>query len=163
MRAITTFTFFTAGLMAQSQNLKSLEKSIIINASAEKVWQVLTDFENWENWNSFIIKSEGKAEEGTKLKNTFDNDGKEMIFKPKVLKAEPNKELIWMGRLFVPGIFDGTHGFRIEELGPNQVKFTNYESFKGLFSRMIMKKIHASTAAGFEQMNQELKAQAEES
>ena len=30
----------------------------------------------------------------------------------------------------MPGIFDGTHGFRIEEVGPNQVRFTNYESFK---------------------------------
>lgn len=163
MRAITTFTFITAGFMAQSQNLKYLEKSIIINASAERVWQVLTDFEQWENWNSFITKSTGKAEEGTKLINTFDNDGKEMIFKPKILKAEPNKELVWIGRLMMPGIFDGTHGFRIEEVGPDQVRFTNYENFKGLFSGMIMKKIYNKTAAGFEQMNQELKAQAEQS
>lgn len=149
--------------MAQAQNLKSLEKSIIINASAEKVWRVLTDFENWENWNSFIIKSEGVAKEGTKLQNTFDNDGKEMVFKPKILKAETNKELVWIGRLFMPGIFDGTHGFKIEEIGPNQVRFTNYERFSGLFSGMIMKKIYDKTAAGFEQMNRELKAQAEQS
>ena len=149
--------------MGKSQDLKSLEKSIIINASADKVWSVLTDFENWENWNSFIKKSEGKAEVGTKLINTFDNNGKEMTFKPTVLTAEPNKELVWRGRLLMPGIFDGTHGFRIEEVGPNQVKFTNYESFKGLFSGMIMKKIHADTEAGFERMNRELKAQVEQS
>ena len=86
-----------------------------------------------------------------------------MVFKPKILKAEPNKELVWIGRLFMPGIFDGTHGFRIEEIGPDQVRFTNYETFKGIFSGMIMKKIHAHTASGFEQMNQELKAQAERS
>lgn len=163
MRAITTFTFITAGLMAQSQDLKRLEKSIVINASAEKVWQVLTDFQNWENWNTFITKSEGIAEEGTKLTNTFDNDGKQMVFKPKILKAEPNKELVWIGRLFMPGIFDGTHGFRIEEIGPNQIRFTNYESFKGLLSGVIMKKIYDKTAAGFDQMNLELKAQAEQS
>lgn len=148
--------------MAHEQNLKSLEKSIIINASAEKVWKVLTDFGSWEKWNSFITKSEGKAEVGTKLRNTFDNEGKEMIFKPKVLKAEPNKELIWIGRLFMPGIFDGTHGFRIEEIDSNQVKFTNYENFKGLLSGMIMKKIYDKTGAGFEQMNLELKEQAEQ-
>ena len=119
--------------MANAQDLKSIEKSIIINASAEKVWKVLTDFENWKNWNSFIINSEGKAEVGTNLKNTFDNNGKLMTFKPKVLKADTNKELVWRGRLLMPGIFDGTHGFKIEEIAPNQVKFTNYESFKSSY------------------------------
>lgn len=163
MKAITTTLLISMVLMGQSQNLKSLEKEIIINASAEKVWEILTDFGNWENWNSFIVKSEGKAEVGTTLTNTFMNDGKEMTFKPKVLKAESNKELVWKGKLLMPGIFDGTHGFRIEELGPNQVRFVNYESFKGLLSGMIMKKIHADTEVGFEKMNQELKTQAEQS
>ncbi len=163
MAVFTTTTFLTFGFMAETKDLKTLERSIIINASADKVWSTLIDFENWENWNSFIVKSEGKAEVGSTLRNTFDNDGKEMIFKPKVLKAEPNRELVWKGQLFIPGIFDGTHGFRIEELGPNQVRFVNYESFKGLFSGMILKKIYDDTASGFERMNQELKTQVEQS
>ena len=148
--------------MAKAQQLKTLERSILINASADKVWSVLTDFGRWKDWNSFIIKSEGKATVGTKLKNTFDNNGKEMVFKPKVLRVEPNKELVWRGRLLMPGIFDGTHGFRIEEVGPNQVRFVNYESFKGIFSGMILKKIYDDTAQGFERMNSELKTQVEQ-
>jgi len=138
------------------------KRQILINASADKVWSVLTDFGLWKEWNSFIVNSEGAAIVGSKLKNTFDNNGKEMVFKPKVLRAEPNKELVWMGRLFIPGIFDGTHGFRIEEVGPNQVRFVNYESFKGIFSSMILKKIYDDTAKGFERMNSELKAQVEQ-
>ena len=149
--------------MAKALDKKSLERSIVINASAEKVWEVLTDFKNWEEWNSFIIRSEGKAEIGSTLINTFDNNGKEMTFKPKVLKAEINKELIWKGKLFMPGIFDGRHGFRIEEIGPNQVRFVNYENFSGLLSGMIMKKIYDETAANFEKMNADLKARVEQS
>ncbi len=163
MKAITTFTLVSAGLMSNAQDLKNLEKSIVINASAEKVWKVLTDFGQWESWNSFIIKSEGEAKVGTKLTNTFDNNGKEMVFKPKILKVKNNEELVWRGSLFMPGIFDGTHGFRIEALGPNQVRFVNYESFKGLLSGMIMKKIYDDTAANFEKMNKELKARVEQS
>ena len=158
-----TMSLLSEETMSTAQDLKYIEKSIVINASAQQVWEVLTDFENWDQWNSFIKKSEGKAEVGTKLINTFDNDGKEMTFKPKVLKAEPNKELIWRGNLLIPGLFDGTHGFRIEEISPNQVRFVNYENFKGIFSGMILKKIHASTVKGFETMNKELKAQVEKS
>ena len=161
MNATSISTLTTLGPMTKAQKLKNLERSILINASAERVWRVLTDFENWKNWNSFIVRSEGQAKVGSKLKNTFDNGGKEMVFQPKVLRVEPNKELVWKGQLLMPGIFDGIHGFRIEEVGPNQVRFVNYESFKGILSSMILKKIYDDTARGFERMNQELKEQAE--
>ena len=36
-----------------------------------------------------------------------------MTFKPTVLVAEGPKELRWLGRLLLPGMFDGEHSFRI--------------------------------------------------
>jgi hypothetical protein len=30
-------------------------------------------------------------------------------FKPKVLSVRPERELRWLGRLFVRGVFDGEH------------------------------------------------------
>jgi len=37
-----------------------------------------------------------------------------MTFRPTILKAEPNRELRWLGHLLVPGLFDGEHIFTIE-------------------------------------------------
>ena len=46
--------------MTKAQDLKKLEKSIIINASAQKVWSVLTDFGNWENGIHLSLKAREK-------------------------------------------------------------------------------------------------------
>ena len=45
-----------------------------------------------------------------------------MRFKPRVLKAEPNRELRWLGHLGIPGLFDGEHIFTIEPLDQERVR-----------------------------------------
>ena len=147
--------------MATAQDKKYLEQDIIINASAEQVWAVLIDLEAWKSWNPFIKVENGEPVVGTKLTNTFINGDEKMTFKPKVLKVAENEEFQWIGRLVMPGLFDGKHGFRIEKLSENQVRFVNYEHFKGLFSGMIMNKIYDDTKANFNKMNEALKARAE--
>ena len=161
MKAIATTLLISFTGMIESENFKYLEKSIIIDASAEEVWKVLIDLKSWEEWNPFIVKSEGLPNAGTHIKNTMINDGKEYIFKPKVLKVDEHKEFVWKGKLFVGGLFDGRHGFRIEEIGPNQVRFINYENFSGILSKMILKKIKAATEANFNKMNEALKLRVE--
>ena len=143
------------------QNSKHLETSITIDASAEEVWSAFSDFNNWESWNPFIIESLGHAVEGTRLKNTMLNGDKTMVFKPKIIKVEENKELIWKGHLIIPGLFDGRHGFRIEVVNDQKVRFINYEDFSGILSGIILKKIGKETEINFDKMNQALKKEVE--
>ena len=49
-----------------------------------------------------------------------------MTFKPRVLNAEPERELRWLGHLLVPGLFDGEHSFTIEPLQENRVRGQAY-------------------------------------
>jgi hypothetical protein len=141
--------------------MKQLRTEIIINASKEKVWNLLTDFENYQNWNPFIVNSSGKAIAGTKLTNTMKLDEKTQTFSPKILKVEENKYFDWLGHLFFKGIFDGHHYFQIEELENNQVKLIQGENFSGIFCGLIMKSIGGKTMANFVKMNNALKEQAE--
>jgi uncharacterized protein YndB with AHSA1/START domain len=46
---------------------KEIRTEITIQAKREKVWAILTDFENYPNWNPFITFIEGKAEEGRQI------------------------------------------------------------------------------------------------
>jgi len=84
-----------------------------------------------------------------------------MTFKPVVLKAEPSKELRWLGRLFVPGLFAGEHRFVIEPTGGSRVIFTQSEQFKGLLVPLLWKSLDKNTREGFNQMNEALKRLAE--
>ncbi|NJO90032.1 MAG: SRPBCC domain-containing protein [Chloroflexia bacterium] len=141
--------------------MKQIKTEIIINASKEKVWTILTDFENYKNWNPFIVNSGGKAVVGSKLTNTMKLDEKTQTFRPKVLKVDENKYFDWLGHLFFKGLFDGHHYFKIEELADNQVKLVQGENFSGILSGMILKSIGEKTMANFVKMNNALKELAE--
>jgi len=142
---------------------RSIKTEIVINAPAERVYQTLTDLADYENWNPFIVKSEGTAEKGRKIKNTMKNGEKLMTFSPKVLIAEKNFAFEWLGSLIIPGLFDGHHYFRIEKISNNQTNLIHGENFSGLLSGFILRKIGEQTRENFIKMNRALKAEAEKS
>jgi hypothetical protein len=142
---------------------KQLHADIEIQAAPERVWEVLTDFDAYETWNPFIIQATGQAAPGSRLRLRMQPAGRRpMTFRPEVLEAEPGRRLRWLGRLLVPGLFDGEHRFTIEPVGPGRVRLAQHEEFRGLLAPPLLRRIAKPTQAGFEQMNRALKAQAEQ-
>jgi hypothetical protein len=142
--------------------MRNIETSITIKASSQKVWNILTDFEKYAEWNPFIINIEGQPEKGTKLANTMLLEGqKPQIFKPLIIVVDNQKEFRWLGSLFVKGIFDGEHYFLLEQINDQEVKLIQGENFSGILSTPIMKMIEKKTLSGFNKMNMALKARAE--
>jgi hypothetical protein len=141
---------------------KSIRTEIIINASSETLWSILTDFESYKDWNPFIVEISGKLEKGSRLKNTLKNGDKTFVFKPVIVELDSGKSFAWLGSLFFKGLFDGRHYFQIEELAQGQVKLIHGEDFSGIFSSAILKKIAEDTRANFIAMNQALRQKAEE-
>jgi hypothetical protein len=143
--------------------MKELRTEIEIQASAERVWQLLTDFPSFPEWNPFIRKASGNIRVGERLEVNIQPSGaRAMTFRPTVLEAEPNRELQWLGRLLVPGLFDGEHIFTIEPIGESRVRFTQREVFTGLLVPLFARGLDTDTRRGFEEMNLALKTRAEQ-
>jgi len=143
--------------------MKELRSEIEIQASAERVWQLLTDFPSFPQWNPFIRKVSGNIQVGERLEVYIQPSGASgMTFRPTVLKAEPNRELRWLGHLLISGLFDGEHSFTIEPLGEGRVRFTQREVFTGLLVPLFARGLDTDTRRGFEEMNQALKSKAEQ-
>ena len=140
---------------------KQIRTEIVINASKERVWYILTNFSNYPAWNPFLIDVKGVLAEGNTLINTMRNGNKTFRFKPKVLRVTPYQYFDWVGKLFIKGIFDGHHYFEIEELTPAQVKLNHGEHFSGVLSSYILKKIGDETRNNFIKMNGAVKQLAE--
>ncbi len=139
---------------------KEIRTEIEIEASAERVWNLLTDFAHFPEWNPFIRQVKGSASTGNQLTVTIQPPGgKTMTFKPHVLDAQPNRQLRWIGRVLIRGLFDGEHSFGIEPLGENRVRFTHRERFSGLFVPFFST---GRSQQGFEEMNKALKTRAEQ-
>ncbi|MBA3492031.1 MAG: SRPBCC domain-containing protein [Rubrobacteraceae bacterium] len=142
--------------------MKELRSQIEIESPAERVWQVLTDFAAYPEWNPFIRRVDGQPEVEEQLVVRMRPSGtRGMTFRPTVMKAEPNRQLRWLGHLLVPGLFDGEHISEIEELDRSRVLFIQREVFKGLLVPLLARSLDKDTQRGFEEMNRALRERAE--
>jgi len=141
---------------------RQLQTEIEIDAGPERVWSILTDFAAYPEWNPFIRFIHGAAEQGGRLEVRIQPSGtKGMTFRPSVLVADAGRELRWLGRLLLPGIFDGEHRFVIEPIAAGKVRFQQSERFSGILVPIFRGSHYRDTKRGFEEMNLALKERAE--
>ena len=142
---------------------RQLQAEVEVHGSAEQVWEVLTDFAAYHEWNPFIVQAAGKAEPGQTLELHMRPAGRRTTtIRPEVLEADPGRTLRWLGRLLVPGLFDGEHRFTITPAGPGRVRLTQHEQFRGLLAPALLAMIAKPTLAAFHRMNQALKTRVEQ-
>lgn len=140
-----------------------LHTTIDIDAPAEVVWGVLTDLDRYREWNPFITSSAGVPVVGGTLVNRMEPPGmRSMTFRPTVTVVEHARTFEWLGRLGVPGLFDGRHRFELRATGTGTA-LTQSESFDGLLVRVLRRSLDSATRAGFDAMNSALKERAESS
>lgn len=69
LNKVLFFLFFVSITnMAKSQEVST---EIIIKSDPQTVWNVLTDFKDYPNWNPYIIYIEGELKSGKKLNVTY--------------------------------------------------------------------------------------------
>lgn len=141
---------------------KTIERSIEIDASPERVWGILTDFPAHPQWNPFIRDISGELTVGARLQVHVAPKGRRaMKFKPTVTEATPERALAWFGSLGMRGIFDGAHSFSLQDLGDGRTSVTQAETFSGALVPFFGSGLQG-TATGFEEMNSALKERCEE-
>ena len=139
-----------------------LHTTVTIDAAPDIVWAVLTDLDAYAEWNPFVVEAAGRVAVGERLANRLQPPGgKAMTFKPTVTEADPERTFEWLGRLGIPGIFDGRHRFEMHPTADGGTRLDHSEQFTGLLVRPMRKSLDTTTKAGFEAMNSALKARAE--
>jgi hypothetical protein len=141
--------------------MKKIETVIEIDATPERIWQVLTDFEDHPRWNPFIQSIEGEKVPGRKIAVFIKPPGSNgMVFRPVILKFNPCREFRWKGKLGITGIFDGEHYFILEPISDSQTRFIHGEQFSGILVKLMGNTLE-KTREGFTLMNDALKQESE--
>jgi hypothetical protein len=141
---------------------KEIKTTIEIDASVSKIWMVLMDFSRYSEWNPFIRSIRGQAKQGERLEIFIQPPGGNgMTFRPVILALQPEHELRWIGRIVVPGIFDGEHQFQLEPIGERRTRLIHREVFSGLLVPLLWQTLDTQTRQGFEEMNLALKNRVE--
>jgi hypothetical protein len=134
----------------------TLRTEVDIAATPDEVWRRLTNFADYPDWNPFITSVLGVAAVGQRLTVRLDPPGgRGITMRPTVTDVVPGRALEWLGRLGIPGVFDGRHRFELHET-PSGTRLVHGESFHGLLVRPMRGALDGSTRAGFVAMNDAL-------
>jgi hypothetical protein len=135
-----------------------IQTEIIINSTPELIWEVLMDWEQYPEWNPFILSISTHPKHNNQLKINVQG----MKFEPLILTNETPTHFEWIGKLFVNGLFDGKHRFELIKISDTQTKFVHSEHFSGWLVPLFKSQLLTKTKPGFEAMNQALKYRTEQ-
>jgi hypothetical protein len=140
-----------------------LTSEVDVDASPARVWEVLTDYSTYPEWNPFTVRAEGRIEVGSRLSLRMQPVGARAVsLRPTVVEAVEGSRLRWRGRLWMPGIFDAEHDFRVEAVDGGRSRLSQNERFSGLLVAVMARSLDRHTLPAFEAMNAALKQRAEQ-
>lgn len=133
-----------------------------INAPAAAIWDVLTDLEQFRDWNPFIREARGStALGGTVRVRVHSSLPLRLAFHATVIEHDEPRSLRWQGHTLANWIGFGDHTFDIDPLDGGRCRFVQRERFSGLLPRLAARLLTREAQRGFNAMNRALKERVE--
>ena len=110
---------------------RHVETRILVEASAPRVFEILTDFDAYPRWNRVLrLSLKGEARAGTRAR--LHVQGSPLPIPVRLEVVEPGRELRWGGG--VPGMMFGSHYFELRPVpgAREQTELVHAETFSGL-------------------------------
>jgi hypothetical protein len=141
--------------------MRQIETEILISAPPQRVWEILTDVDSYHEWNPLIIEAAGKVKLSERLDIIIQLPGKNgMRFKPRIVLCDVPHRFSWLGRLVIPGFFDGLHSFALIPEGQG-TRLTHSETLTGILVPFVWAGLEGPTREGFMRMNQATRTRCE--
>jgi hypothetical protein len=141
--------------------MKENRNEIEIRSTPERVWEILTDFEKYPEWNPLLCRAEGKLAAGEKVNLTARSASNDMNLLCTVTMVEPNRQFSWKFHVILPFLFRGEHIFKIEPINEHKVRFIDREIFHGLLVPLQAKKLEMDSKPAMIAMGEALKERVE--
>ena len=140
---------------------RAVEHRIGVQAPAEIVWEVVSDFEGWAHWNPLYRRAEGVMRVGSTLvlEQHLPGQAPTMI-QPIVQDWVPYEQLHWRSSR-LGGFVTAIRYLEIENMGPANATFSNGELFMGLLLRFVGRDERRRLKAAFTAMGEAVRDRAE--
>jgi uncharacterized protein YndB with AHSA1/START domain len=148
--------------MSKAENLVTSIK-VEIDAPASLVWEVLTDFERYSEWNSFCpeLKTSGKLGDMVYMQVRIPGTDQTIPVNEYLVAYEPELLLSWEQRPTDSNKDAARRDQYINALGAERSSYFTTDLFLGINADKIMKEHGAWVKQGFDQVARDLKQRAE--
>jgi len=143
--------------------MREITTEIEIAAPATKVWNLLTDFDHWKEWNPIVKQASGVATLGSKLSVTMrcENGKDGPKYTPIITIFEEPKSFRWRGKMMAEFLFTNDKVFELEETGSG-TRLIHKELFSGLLLPLFGSMLNEGVPSMLQSMNEALKIKAEQ-
>lgn len=138
-----------------------IENRIGVRASADRIWDLLSDLGGWSRWNPHETQVEGALTFGAAitLTETLPELGQRRV-EARLGDWQPRAQLVWSERRGF--LFNAVRYYEIEELEPGSCILANGVIFSGLRGELFHDRHRARIRPAYEAINVALKRLAEE-
>jgi hypothetical protein len=150
-------------LQIEGNKMQEVKTQIDISAPPSKVWEIITNINEWEHWSPVIIASQGDAAIGSELKITMigKEEGKDgPTYKPVIIESDEHKYFRWRAHMLAGFIFTNDKTFTLEQTSFG-TRLTHTESFKGMLTPLFSGQMAKGVPPILNSMNKALKELAE--
>jgi len=142
--------------------MQEVHTFIDIEAPASLVWAILADFGKYRRWNPLIRDVFGRPTSGARIEvRLTSNLGDDFSVRSTISRLREHRELRWLERWLVPGMFSSERQFLIEPLEQGGVRFHHGEQARGMMVALLPQRRRLRVESGFDAMNSALKRRAE--
>ncbi|MBL4656568.1 MAG: hypothetical protein JKX73_01100 [Flavobacteriales bacterium] len=120
---------------------KTYSISRVFDINSDTLFQIVSDFNKYPDWNTIIPKGKGEFKVGTKLELMMNMRGKIKPFNPKIISIDQGKGFTLSKTLITKGIGALVHEFKFTALPDNKTEFTQTWTGKGILVKMMWSKI----------------------
>lgn len=131
-------------------DVPAVRVELIIPAPRLAVWDVLTDFARYPEWNPFTLGVHTSGRIGDPVLLDVSLGGRRMKLRERMRVYEPQRRVGWGLRILGGVLLDCTRVQELEDAGEGSTRYVSHESFRGLIVPLFFKRYRAAMQEGFD-------------
>lgn len=142
-----------------SASHRTIYTDIVIDATSEQVWSVLTDTASYKEWATFLIDIHGHIKDQEKITAVFQIDPNidKLNIIEHVISVKDGKEFYWAEK--GPGGIYDNHHFQVESIGDGKTRFIQSDELRRGITWLMGGNLSKMYADGYQAFNRALKAE----
>ena len=138
-----------------------IDRKLEIKAPAEVVWEVITDFAHYQDWNPFLLECSTSLKPGDPIDLKVKLMARPQKQREWVTEHVPGKRFAYSMKPMPAGALSSQRSHDVEVAGPALTRYRSYFHLVGWLMPVVRGLLGGRLEAGFEGMSQGIRVRAE--